>query len=124
MKKAIQKLKNNKAAGDDGIPPELLKADTDLMASLLQPIIKDTWENEELPDGWDTGLIVKLPKKGDLKICENWRGITLLNCAAKILAQIVYTRLAAVIEPSLRQEQAGFRLIDRVSSMPTHCESL
>ncbi|XP_024877185.1 uncharacterized protein LOC112458024 [Temnothorax curvispinosus] len=73
IKKAIRNLKNNKAAGVNGIPSELLKADINLTANLYQPIIKDMWENEELPDGWDTGLIVKLPKKGDLKNCENWR---------------------------------------------------
>lgn len=77
VRKAIHKLKNNKGAGDS-IPSELLKADADLMANLLQPIIKYAWENEELSDGWDIGLIMKLPKKGDLKNCENWRGITLL----------------------------------------------
>jgi len=36
-------------------------------------------------------------------------GITLLNCASKILAQIIYNQLTDIIEPLLRQEQAGFQ---------------
>ena len=31
------------------------------------------------------GLITRLPKKGNLKKCKNWRGITLLSVVGKIL---------------------------------------
>ena len=57
---------------------------------------------------WTKGLIVKLPKKGDLRDCGNWRGITLLNTIYKIVTTIMLKRLQS-IEESLRDEQAGFR---------------
>ncbi len=35
------------------------------------------WQAEEVPCDWRRGAIVKLPKKGNLSDCNNWRGITL-----------------------------------------------
>ena len=32
-----------------------------------------------VPDVWKTALIIKLLKKGDLNLCNNWRGIALLS---------------------------------------------
>ena len=55
------------------------------------------------------GLIIKLPKKGDLTECSNWRGITLLNTIGKILAIIIHNRLKEELEPKMRPGQAGFR---------------
>ncbi|XP_070134417.1 uncharacterized protein [Drosophila bipectinata] len=86
IKDAIRKLKRNKAAGDDGIPAELLQINTQLMAETLHPHFNNIWESERIPTSWKKGIIIKLPKKGDLSDCNNWRGITLLNTSYKINA--------------------------------------
>ena len=52
---------------------------------------------------------MKLPKKGDLTECNNWRGVTLMVVAAKVLGRIIITRIRDGIDDKLRQEQAGFR---------------
>ena len=88
-KATIEKLKNNKAEGIDGVPAEILKTDLDFFSRKLQPAINQIWSTEEVPQTWKSGLLVKLPKKGDLTHCSNWRGITILNCATKILAIIL-----------------------------------
>lgn len=107
--KCIRILKNNKVEGIDGIPAEWLKANAEVTARILEPIMKKIWNNESISANWKKGIIIKLPKKGDLTECRNWRGITLLNCTNKILALILYYRIVDVIEESLREEQAGFR---------------
>lgn len=33
----------------------------------------------------DKAIIIKIPKKGDLSNCENWRAITLLSATSKII---------------------------------------
>ncbi|PVD27885.1 hypothetical protein C0Q70_10460 [Pomacea canaliculata] len=59
---------------------------------------------------WKTGLIFKLPKKGDLGDCNNWRGITLFSLTSKIVfSKIVLSRLTTTLEKDLRPQQAGFR---------------
>ena len=42
-----------------------------MAAEVLQPILEEAWLNEAFPEEWTDGIIVK--KKGNLKICDNWR---------------------------------------------------
>ena len=87
----------------------MFKADTEAAVKYILPIIQEAWNTERIPETWKKGLLVKLPKKGDLSLCSNWRGINLLNSISKILARIIHNRLSSVLDPLLRKEQAGFR---------------
>lgn len=106
---AIKALKAGKAAGIDNLPPEVFKLDPELTAEILEPLLKMIWVKEEIPEQWKKGLIVKIPKKGDITKCDNWRGITLLSIVSKVLARIILGRIKPLIELQLRKEQAGFR---------------
>jgi hypothetical protein len=33
------------------------------------------WQEEKYPNDWNKGIVIKLPKKGYLSICNNWRGM-------------------------------------------------
>nr|CAH8843517.1 unnamed protein product [Trichobilharzia regenti] len=106
---AIKLLKAGKAAGPDGIPPEALKADPETTADMLTPLLQKVWKEGKVPTDWRKGYLVKLPKKGDLGLCKNWRGIMLLSTPSKILSRIILERLKDALETELRPEQAGFR---------------
>ena len=67
------------------------------------------WQQEQVPANWKLGYLIKLPKKGDLIQCSNWRGITLLSTLSKVLARVVLERLKDAVDKQLRPEQAGFR---------------
>ncbi|XP_012940041.1 uncharacterized protein LOC106012244 [Aplysia californica] len=107
--KAVKSLKSRKSPGKDNLNAELFKADPELTATILQPLFKTIWEGEQIPEDWSTGVIVKVPKKGALRDCHNWRGITLLSVPSKILAKIIMNRMSDAVENCLRKEQAGFR---------------
>nr|KAG5686806.1 hypothetical protein BaRGS_013126 [Batillaria attramentaria] len=107
--KAIKSLKSGKAAGPDGIPPEALKADIQTSTDMLHPLLRKIWESESVPQDWNKGHLVKLPKKGDLSSCSNWRGIMLLSIPGKVLTRIILERLKTALDKTLREEQAGFR---------------
>ena len=109
MKGAINRLKNGKAPGPDGVCAEMLKAEEKETPRILQHILQNIWDKEETPDDWNEGVIVKLPKKGDLGNCSNWRGITLLSLTNKVFSRIILQRITAAVDTLLRQEQAGFR---------------
>ena len=64
---------------------------------------------EQVPEDWKKGNLVKLPKKGDLSSCNNWRGIMLLSIPGKVLSRIILERLKTALDKTLREEQAGFR---------------
>ena len=66
------------------------------------------WEKEELPEDWCEVLIVKLPKRGDLTKCDNWRGITLMPVIMKLFGSAI-DRIREGVDNKLRNEQAGYR---------------
>ena len=44
----------------------------------FSPFFNEVWEREEIPEDWRKGLILKIPKKGDISVCDNSRGINLI----------------------------------------------
>ena len=109
VKEAIKKLQNNKAPGIDCITAELLKADVEFSAMKVHQLLGKVWKQEKIPTNWKKGLIIKLPKKGNLKECKNSRGITLLSVVGKILGRIIVDRIRHGVDCRLRKEQAGYR---------------
>ena len=109
IKAVLKKLKTGKAAGPDDIPPEVLKADISTIAGILKNIFDRIWEGEVFPKDWREGYMVKIPQKGDLHDCNNYRGIMLLSAPGKVLSRVILERLKAALEPVFRDEQAGFR---------------
>ena len=87
IKNAREKLKNGKAAGCDNIPPEAIKAGEDTSEEVLLDLCNRIWSEQKMPEEWKKGLLIKLPKKGDLSYCKTWRGIVLLNMASKCFAE-------------------------------------
>jgi hypothetical protein len=67
------------------------------------------WEKKEIPEDWREGHLVKLPKKGDLHECSNYKGIMLLLVPSKVLSRIILERIKKIVDTKLRDEQAGFR---------------
>jgi hypothetical protein len=72
-------MKGGKAEGPDKIPPEAIKASAEVTAEIKLDLIQYIWDTEEVPAEWQSGYIVKLPKKGNLSECNNWKGIHLLS---------------------------------------------
>ena len=70
--KAVKKLKSEKAAGPDNIPPETLKLDPHTTAGMLYELFGKIWQEEEMPTEWNESHIIKLPKKGDTRECKNY----------------------------------------------------
>ena len=104
--KCVQGFKNGKAAGLDNIPIEVWKSGA-LNNELLAVCNKAF--NGEKPNIWSKSGIVPIPKKGDLGLTDNYRGISLTVIAAKIFNKILLDRIRPHIDPILRDNQNGFR---------------
>lgn len=109
VKNAIEKLKNCKAPGEDGIVAELLKYGGERLFNHIHDLIVKVWSKEELPKEWKIGLICPIYKKGDKLECSNYRGITLLDTSYKVLSNILYERMLPHAERILGDYQCGFR---------------
>ncbi|XP_062717045.1 uncharacterized protein LOC134292171 [Aedes albopictus] len=108
VKDVIHQLKTNKAAGKDGIAAELIKMGPEKLATCLHRLIVRIWETEQLPEEWKEGVICPIHKKGDHLECENFRAITILNAAYKVLSQIIFRRLSPKTNEFVGSYQAGF----------------
>ena len=104
-------LKTGKAPGVDNIPAEFIKCNTESLSNILQILFKKIWHQERIPEDWRKGLIIKLPKKGNLTNPNNWRGITLLPVISKIFLKVIHSRISEKMEEEnkIQEEQAGFR---------------
>ncbi|KAK6744493.1 hypothetical protein RB195_011296 [Necator americanus] len=59
----IQKMKNGKSGGDDGISAEMLKYLPPSGIREMTEIIRSIWIDERIPDSWRHAIIIPLHKK-------------------------------------------------------------
>ena len=70
------------------------------------------WREGKAPQHWKDAVITVLHRKGDETECGNYRGISLVSHADKVLLKVVARRLGAYCEAKglLPEKQCGFRL--------------
>lgn len=79
------------------------------MIKALTMLLKCCWQQIHVHEDWRNGVIVKVPKKGNLADFNNWRGITLLSVPGKVLCTVLLERLRDAVDEGLREQRAGFR---------------
>ena len=90
---AINNLSTNKACGVDNIINEYFKNAIDILIEPLQILFNKILRSGIFPSQWATGLVVPIYKKGDANDTNNYRGITLISCFAKLFTSIINNRL-------------------------------
>ena len=112
VKKAVKRLKNGKACGEDKILNEMIKAFSETHMGVLTKIFNIVLQNGHMPHEWVIGIIKPIYKnKGDINDPDNYRGITLLSCFGKKITSILNDRLTTYINLNemMSEAQAGFR---------------
>ena len=107
--KAVMRLQNGKAAGEDRIVAELLKSGGDSVIDWLTELIQEVWRTRKVPQDWRNATLIPLFKKKDRTQCNNYRGISLLSVPGKVLTLILLEWLHPIIDPQLMETQCGFR---------------
>ena len=109
--KAISKLKRNKSPGLDLLPPELFIDAADLLCGPICTLFNHIFSNSKYPESWTRGVLVPVPKKGDLSDANNFRGITLTSIFSKLYSHILDNRLRSWTEENniINENQFGFR---------------
>ena len=94
----MKAMANEKAVGPDGLPAELLKLGLQQDRTILLEFHRLTtliWREGKVPQQWKDAVITVLHKKGDKTECGNYRGISLVSHAGKVLLKVVARRLSA-----------------------------
>lgn len=105
----VKKLLGGRAPGVDEVRPEFLKALDVVGLSRLTRLCNIAWTSGTVPLDWQTGVVVPLFKKGDRRVCSNYRGITLLSLPGKVYSGVLERRVRRTVEPRIQEEQCGFR---------------
>ncbi|KAK3565371.1 hypothetical protein QTP86_007107 [Hemibagrus guttatus] len=105
----VQQLLGGKAPGVDEICPEYLKSLDVVGLSWLTRLCNIAWQSGTVPLDWATGVVIPLFKKGDQRVCSNYRGITLLSLPGKVYSRVLERRVRPLVEPRIQEEQCSFR---------------
>ena len=82
------------------------------MGKALFRILQATWEKGSVPEQWQEVYVCSLLKPGgEPENMDNYRGITLISCALKVLLGLLTERIYEVVERAnmITPEQGGFR---------------
>lgn len=110
IKKAINKLKNNKSPGPDEIYAEQLKHAPDTLSNIIADLFNKMAETGAYPDEISEGLLIPIQKPGKEKgKIQNLRPIILLNMLRKILAIVILERVFKKLDNEIPLTQSAYR---------------
>ena len=107
----IKALKRSKSSGLDGLLNEYFMESYDIIGGHLVDLFNAILNSGHFPDSWSVGILVPLHKKGDFQDPNNYRGITLVSCLAKIFTGVLNSRMSKWVENNdvISDSQFGFR---------------
>ena len=107
----LRKLKVRKASGLDQIPARLMRDAAAEICNPLTKIINVSLETGYFPREWKVARVVPLFKSGKITDLDNYRPISILPVASKILERAVHTQLYKYLTAChyLSPYQCGFR---------------
>ncbi len=113
VKDIIDKLSKGKAT-EDGVPVEILQLGGASAVAMVHATLDALWKAAVVPDELKTGVIIALPKKGDLTDPNNYRAITLQPVICKVFDTLCRDRITARVDGRdgrwLKDDQGGFRV--------------
>ena len=71
----------------------MFQTEGDRLIGFIAYLICKIWQLETMPTDWNLSVLYPVLKKGDPKIFDNYRGISLIPIAYKILSAILCERL-------------------------------
>ena len=116
-KKALDKIKVNKATGSDGIPAWILRDFSYMFAAPLTAIFNSSMREGVVPTSWKTADIIPLPKKHPPRVVDSdIRRIALTPIAAKVFESIVLDWLTQGIKDKIDPNQFGCIPANKITS--------
>lgn len=124
--KAVQQIKENKAVGIDEIPAEFWKILGERGMEELVGLCQEMYEKGRWPEDFTRLVLIPIPKKENAVECGDYRTISLICHASKIMLKVLTKRLESKAESFLSNRQFGFRkgvgTRDAIAVMRMICE--
>ena len=104
----LRNITRNKGSGGDGIPVELFQILKDDAVKVLHSICQQILKTQQRAQDWKVSFHVN-PKERQSKECSNYRTITFISHASKVMLKILQAGLQQYVNWKLPDIQAGFR---------------
>ena len=91
------------------MPAELVQAGGEIMIDVLTEICNRIWKTGEWPTPWTQSLIITLPRKGNLQLCQNYRTIGLIGRSGRVVLRVILNRFGPRAGEIIAEERARFR---------------
>ncbi len=106
----IKKLKLGKAAGIDLIMNEFLKAGSNVLAKPITKLFNHILLSHSYPEQWSVNILSTIHKGGSKDNLDNYRGISVSSCFAKLYGAVLSSRLEKTISEFdlIGSNQIGF----------------
>ncbi|KAF2886426.1 hypothetical protein ILUMI_19747, partial [Ignelater luminosus] len=105
LTKSLQKLKVGNASGHDEMTAEMLNYMGDKGTKIFLQLLNKITRDNKIAEDWELAVILPIHKK----VCNNYRGISLLNTARKIHQSILTEKPENKTESKLIEKQNGFK---------------
>lgn len=111
ISKCIDNLKSKNSSGYDHISSKLLKASKNSLSEPLTVIINQSLKSGIFPDLLKIAKVVPIFKKGNHKLIDNYRPISLLPAISKVFEKVMHHQLFNYFSSNnlLYANQYGFR---------------
>ena len=108
MHDSLMAIDGQKCHGEDGLSRAFF---TTFWNQIQQPLLaafQQIFSSGQMPASLSSGLICLIPKGGDRQELRQWRPITLLSTAYKILAKMISARVRPFLSDLIHDTQTGF----------------
>ena len=105
---AIDKMKQNKSPGLDGITVEFYQAFWPLLGNFLIGVYNESYQRGSLPESQRMAVLLFIFKKGDEEKIENYRPISLTNVDYRILAFTLAQRMQKIVGTMISHDQSAY----------------
>lgn len=123
---AIKEIKENKAVGADNIPSEFWKVLGERGMKELVTLCEEMYAQGVWPEDFTRVIMIPLQKKANAVECGDYRTISLISHASKILLKVLTRRIEAKAKEFIGPNQFGFKrgcgTRDAIGVMRVLCE--
>ena len=102
VKWTLGSITMNKASGGDRIPTGLFQIIKDDAVKVLHSICQQIWKIQQWPQDWKRSVFIPIPKKGNAKECSDYRTVSLISHASKVMLKILQARLQQYVNENFQ----------------------
>jgi hypothetical protein len=111
LQQVVEAMVEGKSLGLDGIAIQFFTKYWDFIGDEFTAMLQLVYATGSLPSQMNRGLITLFHKGGERKDLGNWRPITLLSVAYKVLAKALQRQLQHILPDIISEDQSAFLLL-------------